>query len=345
MLLEECRPKSIDDFLGNRERLSTIKLWLKSWKKGSALMITGPCGCGKSLAIELVAKELGYELLKSCASDERRYEEFEKSIINASRQRSLVSRSKLILIEDMESMESTKGVAELIKSSEYPVILITDNPYERKFVSLRRNCKIISFGKIRHDSIAGFLKGTCRKYGISCDESAVEQLARSCNGDLRAALIDMELLKSGNHSQRESEEDVFNTLKVIFKTYSIDNAQTAINNSEKTIDELMMWLEENIAEEYNNPEEIASAFNYLSKADIINTRIIKRQSWPLMKYLNMAVYGIALSKKNANKRFVSYKPPKFFVRNDKSSEETAKTMHCSRKRTREYNKLLGLLAA
>lgn len=341
MLLEECRPKSIDGFLGNKERLSAIKAWLKDWKKGSTLMIAGPCGCGKSLAIELVVKDLGYELLKSCASDERRYEVFEKSIINASRQRSLVSRGKVILIEDMESMESPKSVAELIKSSEYPVILITDNPYERSLVSLRKNCNIISFGKIRHDSIAGFLKGACRKYGIACNEGTVEQLARSCNGDLRAALIDLELLKSGIHSQRESEEDIFNTLKIIFKTCSIDNVQTAINNSEKTIDELILWLEENIAEEYSNPEEIALAFDYLSKADIINSRIIRRQSWTLMKYLNTAVYGVALSKTNTNKRFVSYKPPKFFARNA-SLIETAE-LHCSKKKSAGYKRLIDVL--
>ncbi len=344
MLLEECIPKYMDDFLGNKERLSAIKIWLKEWKKGSALMITGPCWCGKSLAIELAAKDLGYELVKSYASDERKYGMFEKSVINSSRQRSLVSRGKIILIEDMESMESVKGVAELIKSSEYPVVLITDDPYEKSLVSLRKNCKIISFSKIRHDSIAGFLKAACRKHGIACDEGAVEQLARSCNGDLRAALIDMEMLDSGIQSQRESEEDIFNTLKIIFKTFSIDNAQTAIINSEKAVDELMLWLEENVAEEYSNPEEIAMAFDYLSKADIINTRIIKRQSWVLMKYLNTAVYGIALSKKGMNKKFVSYRPPKFFARRGIPSDEIAKAMHCSKKKAREYSKLLDLLS-
>lgn len=338
MLLEKYRPESTNEFLGNKEQLNAIRQWLRDWKKGTALLIAGPSGCGKSLSIEMIAKESGCELLKSHASDERGYREFE-NIIGASQQKSLLLRKKIILVDDLETMESSKGIAELIKSSKYPVVLIAENPYEIN-AAARKSCKTVMFSRIRHDTIANFLKYVCKNEGMARKDSDMEQLARACNGDVRAALIDLEC----GSAYRESEESVFNTLKVIFKASSIENVQAAISNSDKPIDELLLWLEENIAEEYSDAEEVATAYDCLSKADITSTRIIRRQSWTLQKYLNTAVHGIAMSKKSASRRFVSYKPPRFFSRKDGADEGISKLLHCSRKKAAGYKRLIEMLA-
>ncbi len=338
MLLEKYKPEILGEFLGNREQISAIKAWLRNWKKGSALMLAGQSGCGKSLAVELIAKESGYELLKSHADEKRSHNEFE-GVIKSSQQRSLIHKNKIILVDDMEAMESSKGIIELIKSSEHPVILIAADPYERSLAAIRKQCRIIRFSKIRHETIAAFLKGICEKEGMNYSECAIGQLARTCNGDLRAALIDLD----SGYSYRESEESVFNTLRIIFKASGMESVQTAINNSDKPVDELLLWIEENIAEEYRDAEDIAKAFDCLSKADITSARIIRRQSWTLQKYLNTAIHGVAMSKKNANRNFVNYMPPKLFARNNDLSG-AAKELHCSKKKAAEYKHLAELLS-
>ena len=52
MLLEKCEPKTITDMIGNVAQSKEIKKWIQAWKKGSALLLYGPTGCGKSLSVK-----------------------------------------------------------------------------------------------------------------------------------------------------------------------------------------------------------------------------------------------------------------------------------------------------
>ncbi len=345
MLTEKYKPESLEEVAGNGEQIKEIEAWLKSWKRGEALFLYGPSGCGKSLAIELLAKKLRLELIESHANESRSYKELKEGIMKSVRQQSLLYRGKIILIDEAEALDSVKGVLEMVKESSYPVVLVGSDPYEGSLYALRKCCRLVKFGGIKNELIASFLGDVCRKEGIEYDGKALSQLAKLCNSDIRAALNDIETLPQisassvGSIPSRIQERDIFNTLKIIFKTKSLQNAAMALQDSDKSPEDVMLWLEENIPEEYEDAEEIAMAYDYLSKADVFFAR---RQQ----KYCNdIGIFGVSLSKKSAYKKFTRYSFPRFIKKTlpDSLMEKLGKHLHVSKKKSLQYLRLISLV--
>ncbi|MBI2076167.1 MAG: AAA family ATPase [Candidatus Aenigmarchaeota archaeon] len=341
MLPDKYRPKMLSDMIGNREQVAEIRDWIAAWKKGKALLLYGPTGGGKSLAIELIAKEMHCELVESHASDNRSYRQLKESIMKASGQRSLMLRKKLILVDEIETLESVKGVIELIESSDFPVILIGTNPYEKRLFSLRQHCRLVKLGKVRHDVLSRFLMQVNVKEKLNVPDSSIYGISKACNGDVRSALID---LLYSCPAVREYDEDVFNTLKIIFRSPKIGDIREAVSNSDS--EGIVQWLENNIPAEYTDPQEIASAYDFLSKADLFMARIIKRQSWSLQKYfIDMGILGVSASKKQVRNVFVSYARPVYRHNSmDGALGKISKKLHVSKKDARVYVTLVGKLS-
>ncbi|MEE9474208.1 MAG: hypothetical protein V3V36_00900 [Candidatus Hydrothermarchaeaceae archaeon] len=113
---------------------------------------------------------------------------------------------------------------------------------------------------------------------------------------------------------RDSKIRIFDTLRMIFKTTSIDRAREAVFDSEEDPDTIMKWIVENVPAEYEDPEELKAAFDCISKADVFMGRISRRQDWGLLKYVtDLMSAGVALSKKDTYKKFTRYQYPKTFI--------------------------------
>jgi len=334
MLAEKYEPLTIDGMIANREQARSIRDYIKNWKKGQCLMVHGPPGCGKTLAVRFAARAAGVELVESYASDDRSVDGIQ-SVLRASLQQSLVQRGKAISIEDAEMLDSAKALSEVTAKSSAPVIIVTGDAYSRKLQGIRKACTLLAFQKARSDSIARFLARVRDEEKLTCSDDDIIRISRSAGGDVRAALNDLQ----ARGDVRDSTEDIFNTLKIIFKTQSIENVQMALRNSSKSVDDVLLWLEYNIAEEYEKPDEIARAYDWLSKADMTASRIMRRQAWALMKYKNLAVAGVALSKKEMYKKFARYSFPRV-QRAKQSFPLLSRMTHVSERRLREYSSLL-----
>jgi len=351
MLIETYAPARTKDILGNTKAIEDTRTWIKNWKHG-ALILYGPVGIGKSLAIRLIAKELKLELIESNANEVRGYKAIKETILKATAQRSLFYSGKLIVIDELDALDSTRGISELIKNTSHPVVLIAQDPYLQKLANLRKTCKLVKFIKVRYTEIEKFLEEICKKENIVYDRKALNQLAKISDGDVRAALTDLESLLELTQETitslgfREKKEDIFNTLKIIFKTESIENVRIALDNSEKSPEDLFLWMSENIISEYENLEDVAGAYDYLSKADIFRARIMKRQAMSLYKYfIEISFYGVALSKKEPSKKFVMYKFPMLYFRKDELDsvkEKIAQKLHISKKEAGEYIPLIKI---
>ncbi|MDI6721038.1 MAG: AAA family ATPase [Candidatus Aenigmarchaeota archaeon] len=340
MLLHKYLPKTAKEFTGNYAALQEIKKWLSAWQKGSALIVHGPVGTGKTLAVRLIARENGYEVLETGADEEL---PSAKKIISSSMQHSFSKRKKIILIDEAEA-EPRKFISELVEKSLYPIIMITGDLYERSMADFRRRFDAVKFTKIRYDTIANFLVRVCEAEGIKYESHAINQLAKMANGDIRAALLDISQTKEIsmnsilNTGYRDDTDDIFSTIKIIFKSADFGVVSIAKEKCGNP-DDALRWVEENVADEYD-AIGIARSMDFISKADIMDSRIIRTQSWNLKKYTYIySFHGIALSKKAPSSAFVRYKFPRYFPRKSTEAiEKFAANVHTSRRKlAREMN--------
>jgi len=361
MLTQKYKPKNLEEFVDQKDAVKILFEWIKKRPKGKALLFYGPPGVGKSALIEAYAAENNLELIEMNASDYRSAKQIKETIGKSVSQQTLFKKGKIFFIDEIDGLvgrEDSGGAAELIaiiKQSKYPIVLAANSPYHLKLKSLLNYCQLVRFGKISVWDIEKRLKEVCEYEGIVCDENVLRQLARISYGDLRSAINDLEIISAGKDkispkdleelSPRERDRNIFDALKIIFKTKSALGAKLAVNNVDKDPDEIFWWIANNIAYEYEKPEELADAYAALSRADMFRRQIYHRQNWRLQSYMiDMMTAGVAASKKEPYRKFVKYQYPSNFLilsrtkQTRKNSSEIHKKVasyfHCSSKKFR-----------
>ena len=94
--IEKYKPKT------SEEIPQPTKLLKELIKNKRNILLYGPTGSCKSISIEIIAKELNHEVIEVNASDFRNKEQIETIIGNASKQKSLFEKEKLLLIEEAD---------------------------------------------------------------------------------------------------------------------------------------------------------------------------------------------------------------------------------------------------
>ncbi len=334
--VDKYEPESLRDFAGQKKQLKKLESWYEEWNSGDdPLFIHGPPGDGKTTSVYALANDKNLDVFEINASDNRNKSDIEDLAGSASRQRSLTGRKKIILIDEVDGLSGNKdrggvsAIIDVIKNTKFPIVLTANNPYESKLRSLRRYCKLVDFGKVHLSSMTAHLASICENEGIEAERSVLKRIARKNSGDMRSAINDLEAIARGQDriekddiealGFRDREKEIFEVLKVVFKTMTAKTAKTMTNNSGKDPDELFWWIEENIPNEYKKKDDIARAFEELSKADLFKTRIRRRQNWSLMKYyIDLMTAGVALAKDEKYGGFTRYRPPQRLKRYGRS---------------------------
>jgi len=181
-------------------------------------------------------------------------------------------------------------------------------------------------------------------------------------GDLRAAINDLQIAASMEkptssdfiHDERNKEVDIFSALRLVLKGKPNNVLLELYDSVDKPMDEIILWIEENIPAEYSGIE-LAKAYDRLSKVDIFRRRIYRQQYWRFLVYQNALLsYGIASSKKNEKLGFTSYKKPsrilKMWLNNQKEEKRKsiaskyASYVHIGEKRAmREFKMIKPIL--
>ena len=98
-----------------------------------------------------------------------------------------------------------------------------------------------------------------------------------------------------------------------------------------SLDEIMLWIEENITNEYTG-EEIFNAFEKLSKADVFRGRIRRNRHWRFLVYQKLLMgSGVAVSKKEKKRNFSKYSRPQRILKLWRSKMRYAKRKEISEK--------------
>ena len=92
LLINKYKPKKINDLIGVDREIKVLKDFILNFKKGKALLIFGPCGCGKTSSIEILSNNLDLELFELNASNFRDKASIENILGSAIKQKSLFSK-------------------------------------------------------------------------------------------------------------------------------------------------------------------------------------------------------------------------------------------------------------
>ncbi len=359
LLTKKYAPKNSSE-IPQKTAVAQLKLFIQEYKKQKkkAALIYGPAGTCKTSTVYVIAKELGLEIIEVNASDVRNSEGINQVLGNALKQQSLFYKGKLILMDEVDGVSGTNdrgGIQELtrlIEESKFPIILTANDPWDKKFSTLRSKSVMIQFQSLNYRTIRNVLKDICEKEKIEHDEDNLNALAIRCGGDLRAAINDLQssIIKNkvtkeeiDHIDARDKVDTIINALTKVLKSTDAQIAISAFNNVNEDTDKIMLWLDENLPKEYKNKEDLYNAYHMMSLADVYNGRIKRRQHWRFLVYINTFLSaGIAVSKKEKNKGFISYTPTTRILKIWKANMKYAKKksiaeklgekMHCSSKK-------------
>ncbi|MFA5746128.1 MAG: replication factor C large subunit [archaeon] len=355
---DKYTPKSLDEVVGNKPAIETIKQWSKEHKK--PLFIYGAPGIGKTLVANLLAKENKWTILNTDASDLRDKDVIKSLFTVACTSNTLFGTTRLVLIDEIDSIADKKGgedfgffseFEKIIEKSIQPIIFIANDPYENKKIRpLFEKCEQVKFDLPHKPSILKFAKDICEKENIEYDVVSLGALIENSSNDIRATMIDLYTLSfSGKITLEDTEsvggrkkdEDVFKVLQKIFYPKDFFETRNVTDSMNIDRDFLLLWIEENIPRQYKNSNNLARAFDNLSKADINNARI-RGNNWVLLKYvIDYLTVGVAYSRKDREPPS-SYTPFQFprvmrmYTSKDKNLqkaivEKLKVKMHCSKR--------------
>jgi replication factor C large subunit len=323
--LVKYRPKTISDVVNQKEGIRELRQYITSYQtqKKRAILVYGPPGTGKTSSVHALAADLQLEVIEVNASDFRNAERIGATVGAASRQRSLFAKGKVILVDEVDGLSGNddrggiQALIALLAKSAYPLVLTAHDAYEQKLSKLRSQCQLVEFAHLSSTDIFEHLSSICRKEHVQSDGLALKSLARRAGGDLRAAINDLQSVAGGRTkidkddlatlSDREQTQTLGEALLKIFKTTDSGIALSALDNVHEDIDQVMLWIDENLPKEYTKPEDLARAYEALSRAAVFQGRIRRQQHWRFLSYMNtLLTAGIATAKDEKYKEHIPY---------------------------------------
>jgi replication factor C large subunit len=371
-LFEKHRPKKISEVKGQDIAIDKIKAYIHSFEKGiskkKAVLLFGPAGTGKTTLAHVFANEMDYEIFELNASDLRNRAKLDEVLKPSTLQHSLFKKGKIILVDEVDGVTSTEygGLAELIaliEKTKFPIIITCNDVWQNKFSLLRSKCELIQIKELPYPVVLEIIKTIAKLENAFIPENIIKEISAKSRGDLRAALNDLQTvinLKSAEVMEeqihlREKSQSIFEAIKEVLKIRTNEKTIEAFENVDMDIDQIILWLEENIPAEYRG-EDLAKAFQALSKADVFKGRIHRQQYWHFLIYENFFLTaGVSAAKglKSFAAKFTKYNPPqrilKIWMANQRNARKKAvafklaELTHTSKKRAlRDFN-ILALI--
>ena len=324
------RPGTSRDVAGNKTAIDKLREWTDSWSEGRptkrAALLYGPAGVGKTTVSEALAQERGWDLVEINASDKRSGEILSKIAGLASTQSTLFSKGRLILLDEVDGVNLREDhgaittILQIIKDTQYPLVLTANDPWDPKIRPLREACLQIELKRLGVRDGLPLLKSILAKEGVKTTDDALRFIIDKDRGDIRSILNDIQLLSGRNRtltmddvnllSGRDRTESVFEVLRVIFNSRTVAAARRALSISDLDQEMLFQWIFENAPYQIPKPDELERAISALADADMYFARIRKTQSWHLLSYaLDLMTAGVAVAKQTPTSGWVPMKFP------------------------------------
>jgi len=339
MLINEFTPKKLSDIYGLNKQKEELTNFVKTYKTGNkALLFYGPPGVGKTALVHAFCKEHNYELIEINASDKRNKEVIQSLVGNAVKQKSLFNRNKLILIDEIDGLSGNQdrgGITALInviKKSPTPIILTCNDYWNKKLSGLRSHVKAIEFKKRTKEDIKQIYLEIIKKKELKIEDSIITELLKNYQGDVRAAINDFQTL--GNLGIiRNYEKTIFQAMQDLFKAKEFNDMMNAFEDCGLDLNEIFLWLDENLKNQCKTKEELARAYEVLNKANKFYKLGIKKNYYRYWFYARILMTAGIANEVKLKTQWVKYNPPKKILK-----------LWQSRKKRSVMNEVAGMIA-
>ncbi len=325
--VEKYRPKIRSDLKGNDIEINSLYAFLKRWKKGISkpgILLIGAPGTGKTSAVLAIANDLNFEIVEVNASDSRNKKSVKQMVGKSTKSVNyFTSKRRLILVDEVDGLAGNSdrgGLNELIKifkTSNYPIICTANDPESDKIKKIKKELRVLEFNRLDEFDIFELLEKISINEKIVISEEEIENIAKNSNGDLRAAINDLESFTLKHNdivSNRDKMQSMTDMLNNIYMAKSVDEISATLSNSPSNYKFLLNHLFDETDKQCSDPYEINKAYEQIALADLTLSRIMKKQDWSLLKYFFLHLStGLFISRNSRKYNKIEFIPeyPKF----------------------------------
>jgi DNA polymerase III delta prime subunit len=319
--LEKYNPKKISDIVGHKEIISQIIEWITNFSKSnnSSLIISGNHGIGKNITINLILKELNYDIIYISSSNIKDNKSINKILIkNDSIEFFKSNKKSAIIIDNTENITlSTEKnmLLELYKENEkkkiLPIFFLTNEQHSKLISDIKKTCYEIKFTVPLINDFLVYIKNICKLEDINItDEKILLNIIKFTQFDIRKliyilqdlkftfgnTLIDLCKCKKYFQSTQKKNMDIglFDSTKELLDNYKSIDKCLNLYETEKVLLPLMIFenypksvLNRNYSNGVNFYESISKISDSISMGDVIETNIYTDQNWYLQSLHGM----------------------------------------------------------
>jgi replication factor C large subunit len=232
-------PKA-EEMVGVEEQLHKLEECIRNRKP---VILHGPPGVGKTSSVYAVAKKLGYAVIETNASDERRAEELREML---RRVKMKAFRPVIYLFDEVDGVTAGETLKKIALESKHPVVF-TANEIWRVPDALKNACVTLKFDPVKLSDVVGRVKALSERLGVKADMSRV-------SSDVRSSII-----TSIYGGDKYETLDISDVVEGLFKGKDVDVQKVEFGV-------LMFWLIDNVHRFYSG-KDMFKAIQLLVMAD------------------------------------------------------------------------------
>lgn len=318
---DKYKPKKTTDIIGNGMSIKKLKDWITSFNKKettSSAIVTGTHGVGKTVSVELVLKEAGYDPQILYPNDVKNHKLMEELIQFTNYNNSIynnmckkINKKYVLIIDEAESITLTSEKNYITslnkinhKNKFFPIIFICNTQHSKMITEIKKTSLEVKFYQPNDYEIKNFIKKIFKKESMEIKKDKVyDKIIDFCQSDLRRLLTVLQELnyvyknktityteiKNFIETSKKKNTDIglFDGTNLILDNFSNIDDILVMYETEKVL--LPLMIHENyykkIVNNFDSIEEIICKNKEISDSisfgDNIETSIYTDQNWYL----------------------------------------------------------------